>query len=252
MIINNTTKRRTNSNSSLLNHFSAQNLSSSHIDFQSSQSKTFHKPNEKFQQPHMYSTPLKKQRLDYSNSKKQNLGCDQRTGIVNFSNFSIPAMFLKSNNHQNSTRINVSKEVVIESAKDSSQQHGVRKFQQQKTLTLTAANKLSNHDEHSETAASHKSTLDDQYNNNQIQKSEALKGKRKACGIEQPSSVCSLEASNDPNFSFKRHDEDTVDTNDSPYLSDVSSIQPYVIFFKYPYTAQDTHTNMSQSVSVLY
>nr|AFK46721.1 unknown [Medicago truncatula] len=160
-----------------------------------------------------YLTPLKKPGVDSNqtattNSQKQYLmGCEyQKNGKVNFSNFSIPAVFLKSN--QQRVQEKESKAVAC------------TKFQQQKHLTLNAATKsnsgyersrelLPTVDEHSEAAASHTNA-------------PRIRGKRKAsainlCNAQKPSSVCSLEASNDLNFGVRKSHEDT---DDSPYLSD--------------------------------
>lgn len=171
-----------------------------------------------------YLTPLKKPRVDSNqtattNSQKQYLmGCEyQKNGKVNFSNFSIPAVFLKSN--QQRVQEKESKAVAC------------TKFQQQKHLTLNAATKsnsgyersrelLPTVDEHSEAAASHTNA-------------PRIRGKRKAsainlCNAQKPSSVCSLEASNDLNFGVRKSHEDT---DDSPYLSDVSGIHQTICYF---------------------
>lgn len=194
------------------------NLVSSHIHSESSQSKN---------STHMltYLTPLKKPRLEISsqketsNSHKQYLvGCEyQKTGKVNFSNFSIPAVFLKPTHQQNSSRNVLSSQRVQEKV---SKAVAATKFQQQKHLTLNAVNKpnsayetsrelLPTVDEHSEAPASHNSAPE-------------IREKRKAsvanlCNERESSSVCSLEASNDINFGFRKLHEDT---DDSPYLSD--------------------------------
>jgi phytochrome-interacting factor 3 len=165
--------------------------SSSHIDFQSSQSKN---------STHMftYLTPLKKPRMEISSQtettklqKQSMVGCEyQKTGKVNFSNFSVPAVFLKSTHQQNSSRNDVSS----------------TKFQEQKP-NKSSMELLPTVDEHSEAAsASHNSVFD-------------IRQKRKASAIES-SSVCSLEASNDiPNYGLRKLHEET---DDSPYFSDVS------------------------------
>jgi phytochrome-interacting factor 3 len=170
--------------------------SSSHIDFQSSQSKN---------STHMftYLTPLKKPRMEISSqiettkSQKQYMvGCEyQKTGKVNFSNFSVPAVFLKSTHQQNSSRNDVSS----------------TKFQEQKP-NKSSMELLPTVDEHSEAAsASHNTAFD-------------IRQKRKAsaidlCNERGSSSVCSLEASNDPNYGLRKLHEET---DDSPYFSDVS------------------------------
>jgi phytochrome-interacting factor 3 len=159
--------------------------SSSHIDFQSSQSKN---------STHMftYLTPLKKPRMEISSqiettkSQKQYMvGCEyQKTGKVNFSNFSVPAVFLKSTHQE---------------------------FQEQKP-NKSSMELLPTVDEHSEAAsASHNTAFD-------------IRQKRKAsaidlCNDRGSSSVCSLEASNDPNYGLRKLHEET---DDSPYFSDVS------------------------------
>jgi hypothetical protein len=205
-------------------------LGSSHSDFHSSQSKN---------STHMftYLTPLKKPRLDSNqtattNSQKQYLmGCEyQKNGKVNFSNFSIPAVFLKST-HQQRVQEKESKEVAS------------TKFQQQKHLTLNAATKsnsayersrelLPTVDEHSEAASSHTNA-------------PRIRGKRKAsainlCNAREPSSVCSLEASNDLNFGVRKSYEDT---DDSPYLSDdVSGIQETICYFTFVVSYYEART----------
>jgi phytochrome-interacting factor 3 len=159
--------------------------SSSHIDFQSSQSKN---------STHMftYLTPLKKPRMEISSQtettklqKQSMVGCEyQKTGKVNFSNFSVPAVFLKSTHQE---------------------------FQEQKP-NKSSMELLPTVDEHSEAAsASHNTAFD-------------IRQKRKAsaidlCNERGSSSVCSLEASNDPNYGLRKLHEET---DDSPYFSDVS------------------------------
>lgn len=140
-----------------------------------------------------YLTPFKKPRLETSSqietTKLQQGGCEyQKTEKVNFSNFSIPAVFLKPTHRQNSSRNVLSSERV-----------------QEKELLPTL-------DEHSEAADNHSSAF-------------GIREKRKASDIEvcnepESSSACSLEASNDPNFGFRDHEENY----DSPYFSDVSGI----------------------------
>ncbi|CAL5194910.1 unnamed protein product [Lathyrus oleraceus] len=156
--------------------------SSSYVDFQSSQTKN---------NTHMftYLTPFKKPRLETSSqietTKLQQGGCEyQKTEKVNFSNFSVPAVFLKPTHRQNSSRNVLSSERV-----------------QEKELLPTL-------DEHSEAADNHSSAF-------------GIREKRKASDIEvcnepESSSACSLEASNDPNFGFRDHEENY----DSPYFSD--------------------------------
>ncbi|KAL5060782.1 hypothetical protein RYX36_032386 [Vicia faba] len=167
---------------------------SSHIDFQSSQTKN---------NTHMltYLPPFKKPRVDSSN---HNLGggCEyQKTEKVNFSNFSIPKVFLKSTHQQNSSRNVLSSERVQEKE---SKAIAPTKFQQQKPLTQLPPTL----DEHSENAACHNSTF-------------GIREKRKASDInvyDEPSSssACSLEASNDPNYGFRDHEN----SYDSPYFCD--------------------------------
>ncbi|CAK8544472.1 unnamed protein product [Lathyrus sativus] len=163
--------------------------SSSYVDFQSSQTKN---NTHKF----TYLTPFKKPRVETSSQiettklqQKQYLGgCEyQKPEKVNFSNFSIPAVFLKSTHQEKESKATAS-----------------TKFQQQKHLTEL----LPTLDEHSEAAASHDSAF-------------GIGVKRKASDINvynepSSSSVCSLEASNDPNFGFRDHE----DNYDSPYFSD--------------------------------
>jgi len=197
-------------------------IGSSHSDFHSSQSKN---------STHMftYLTPLKKPRVDSNqtattNSQKQYLmGCEyKKNGKVNFSNFSIPAVFLKSTHQQNSSR-NVlfsqreqEKETLNAATKSNSA------YERSRELLPTV-------DEHSEAAASHTNA-------------PRIRGKRKAsainlCNARKPSSVCSLEASNDLNFGCRKSYEDT---DDSPYLSDVSGIQETICYFFFT-TGHDTY-----------
>ncbi|XP_058738427.1 transcription factor PIF3-like [Vicia villosa] len=151
---------------------------SSYIDFQSSQTKN---------NTHMltYLPPFKKPRVETSNHYLG--GCEyQKTEKVNFSNFSIPKVFLKSTHQGKESKAIAS-----------------TKFQQQKPLTQL----LPTIDEHSEVSDSHSSAF-------------GIREKRKASDIEgydEPSSsACSLEASNDSNFGFGNHE----DNYDSPYFSD--------------------------------
>lgn len=193
-----------------------------------------------------YSAPLKKPRMDSSltpltNSQKQN-----------FSNFLIPEVFLKStNHHRNSatqtTRIALSPRVkeiehskvenstsskgatdnstVIESAKGS---HVLTGFQGQRFLTTNKWNTKSiversaaappPLDEHSE-AVSHSNS-----SNGTTQYEALAKGKAKNDNLCNEraiasSSVCSIEASYNPNFGSRKHDQDS---DDSAFLSDVS------------------------------
>ncbi|WJX85241.1 hypothetical protein P8452_67727 [Trifolium repens] len=111
------------------------------------------------------------------------VGCEyQKTGKVNFSNFSVPAVFLKSTHQE---------------------------FQEQKP-NKSSMELLPTVDEHSEAAsASHNTAFD-------------IRQKRKAsaidlCNDRGSSSVCSLEASNDPNYGLRKLHEET---DDSPYFSD--------------------------------
>lgn len=206
------------------------------------------------------STPFKKPKIDSSqtpttpttNSQKQYLqGCDeQRTGPgkVNFSNFLIPAVFLKSthNHHQNSAR-NVAPSARVEeiefkaainnsinSSKALDQSAVIESSKQTTSLTANKWNQASLadqrsvepplDDEHSEAVGHNNSALGThgfrgQCNN---QTSAALKAKGKVnanlCNERASSSVYSLGASNDPNFGTRKYEE----TDDSAYLSDVS------------------------------
>jgi len=198
-------------------------LGSSHSDFYSSQSKN---------STHMFTyltPPLKKPRVDSNQTATYLMGCEyQKREKVNFSNFSIPAVFLKSTHQQNSSRNVLSSQRVQEKE---SKAVASTKFEQQKHLTLNAATKsnsgyersrelLPTVDEHSEAASSHTNA-------------PRIRGKRKAsainlCKAREPSSVCSLEASNDLNFGVRKSHEDT---DDSHYLSDVSGIHETIYYF---------------------
>ncbi|XP_061366269.1 transcription factor PIL1-like [Gastrolobium bilobum] len=196
-------------------------------------------------QQSLHSAPLKKPRMESSqtpatNSQKQYLGCDQRTRKVNFANFLIPAVFLKPIYEGNNARVeeievgkvekaeaastsskDLDHSTLIESAKGS---QGLTGFQEQTSLTANKSNPAllversmePPFDEHSE-AAGHNCAL-----GNKTSSSEAVKGRGKAntnlCSepFLASSSVCSLGASNDPNFGSRKHE----DTDGSTYLSD--------------------------------
>ncbi|KAL2345544.1 hypothetical protein Fmac_006829 [Flemingia macrophylla] len=199
---------------------------------QSSQSKNSFKFNEEFSdmlrpvttgighiQPCLPSSPLKKQRTDSTQTPSTT---NQRTTKVNFSNFSIPAVFLKSATYQGNSATQQTKEeskvekVAVESGKESNG------FQRKTSLTVErSAKPLPQVDEQSEAVRIHRSQGQPC---DQTPSSEALTAKEKGCSntnmCHEPylasSSVCSLGASNTPNISFKKHE----DTDDSIYFSD--------------------------------
>ncbi|RDX62331.1 Transcription factor PIL1, partial [Mucuna pruriens] len=184
------------------------------------------------------SASFKKQTTDStqtpaSATNTRNLGCNQRTQKANFSNFSIPAVFLKSTTCQGNSATQQAKnnasqgrveEVearkVEKSAKES---HG---FQKQTSLTVERSAKPPPPpplDEQSE-AVGHNSGGALEIHRSQGQRcdqtSSAAKAKANTNMCHEPflasSSVCSLGASNDPNPGIRKHD----DTDDSTYLSD--------------------------------
>lgn len=162
------------------------------------------------------SSPLKKQITD---STQTPLATNQMTTKVNFSNFSIPAVFLKQGNsatQQTKEASKVEKVAADESAKES---HG---FLKQTFLTVERSSKpLPPVDEHSEAVGTHRFQGQ---GFDQMPSSETLRAKAKGCNntdmshelLLASSSVCSLGASNDPNISFRKHE----DTDDSIYFSD--------------------------------
>ncbi|KAK7284505.1 hypothetical protein RJT34_19251 [Clitoria ternatea] len=170
------------------------------------------------------SAPQKKQRTDSNKTpaatNSHNLVSDQRTrNRVNFSNFLIPAVFLKSTTCEGNSATQhiknvpassakVDKEIVDESAKGF---HGLEGFQNKTpTFVEKSAEPLSQpFDEHSE-AVGH-----------------TLRAKRKADNepLVASSSACSLGASNDPNLGMRKHE----DTDDSTYLSDNEEEQEDIV-----------------------
>ena len=179
------------------------------------------------------SSPLKKQRTDSTQTP--------RPAKVNFSNFSIPAVFLKSTTHQGNSATQQTNnhssparmEEIIEARKVEQSVKESHGFQKQTSLTVERSTKLPTPpvDEHSEAVGHNCGVLgihrsQGQLRCDQTSTSEALiRAKAKAYNnnanmCHEPllasSSVCSLGASNDPNLGFRKH-EDT-----ETYLSDVS------------------------------
>ncbi|KAL2566729.1 hypothetical protein AAZV13_19G184700 [Glycine max] len=179
------------------------------------------------------SSPLKKQRTDSTQTP--------RPAKVNFSNFSIPAVFLKSttttttNNYQGNSATQQTKNhssparvEEIEALKVDKSAKETQCFQKQTSLTVERSTKLPTPavDEHSEAAGHNCGVLGIHRSQGQTSTSEALRAKAKAYNnnninmCHEPllasSSVCSLGASNDPNLGFRKHE----DTDDSTYLSD--------------------------------
>lgn len=160
------------------------------------------------------SSPLKKQRTHSTQTpptppNTRNMGFHQTTAKVNFSNFSIPAVFLKSSTcHGSST---------TQQTKNYSYPARVEEIERSEKPPPPL-------DEHSEAIG---------LGIHRHQAQQALRAKEKAYNInnticKEPflaSSVCSLGASNDPNVGIRK-DEDTDDSN---YLSDVSGTLGYVL-----------------------
>ncbi|TKY61642.1 Transcription factor PIF3 [Spatholobus suberectus] len=183
-------------------------------------------------------SPLKKQRTDSTQTpaatNTRNLGCDQRTAKVNFSNFSIPAVFLKSTTCQgnsatqqaknNASQARVDEIEAGKVGKSAKESHG---FQKQTSLIVERSAKPPPPvDEHSEAIGHNSGALGihrcQGQRCDQTSSSEALRAGAKAntnvCHepLLASSSVCSLGASNDPNLGMRKHE----DTDDSTYLSD--------------------------------
>jgi len=195
-------------------------------------------------------SPLKKQRTDSTQTppppNTRNMGFDQRTAKVNFSNFSIPAVFLKpstchgssttqqTKNHSSPARVEgVEARKVEKSTKES------QGFQKQTSLTVERSAKPPPPlDEHSEAIALEIHRHQGQLRYDQTSGAEALRAKEKAYNnsntvCKEPflaSSVCSLGASNDPNVGIRKNE----DTDDSTYLSDVSGTLGYAFTFFSP------------------
>ncbi|KAK7337600.1 hypothetical protein VNO77_18182 [Canavalia gladiata] len=257
---------------SLLDHFPSQrdsNMNSSHQSnaqdsTQSSQTKNSCKLNEEFanllrpqkdsnnaNSHHLFNysskhclplSPLKKQTTNSNqttspSTNSHNLRCDQREKRVNFSNFSIPAVFLKSASYQGNittepTRnarvdeIEASNKVekVLEAVETGKGSDGLKGLEKQTPFVeRSAAEALQ--DEHSEAVGHNSAALGIHTSHaqrcDQTLSSEALREKGNNANLcnEQllpSSSVCSLGASNDPNFSTRKLE----DTDDSTYLSD--------------------------------
>ncbi|KAL5135816.1 Transcription factor PHYTOCHROME INTERACTING FACTOR-LIKE 15 [Glycine soja] len=178
------------------------------------------------------SSPLKKQRTVDSTQTPP-------TPKVNFSNFSIPAVFLKSTTHQGNSATQQTNnhssparmEEIIEARKVEQSVKESHGFQKQTSLTVERSTKLPTPpvDEHSEAVGHNCGVLgihrsQGQLRCDQTSTSEALiRAKAKAYNnntnmCHEPllasSSVCSLGASNDPNLGLRKH-EDT-----ETYLSD--------------------------------
>ncbi|ESW35246.1 hypothetical protein PHAVU_001G218800 [Phaseolus vulgaris] len=184
------------------------------------------------------SSPLKKQRTDSTQTlpppNARNLGFDQRTAKVNFSNFSIPAVFLKSSTCQGSRTTQQAKNhsspprtEEIEAPKVEKSTKESQGFQKQTSLTVERSAKPPPPlDEHSEAIGHGIHRYQDQLRCDQTSGSESLRAKENAYNnnnnntfCQEPflaSSVCSLGASNDPNHGIRKHE----DTDDSIYLSD--------------------------------
>jgi hypothetical protein len=127
-----------------------------------------------------YLTPLKKPRMEISSQtetaklqKQSMVGCEyQKTGKVNFSNFSVPAVFLKSTHQE---------------------------FQEQKP-NKSSMELLPTVDEHSEAAsASHNSVFD-------------IRQKRKASAIESSSVCSLEASNDIPNYGLRKLHEETDDS----------------------------------------
>lgn len=193
------------------------------------------------------SSSLKKQRTASTQTppppNTRNLGFDQRTAKVNFSNFSIPAVFLKSGTCQGSSTIqqakNHSSPARVEDIEARKVEKSTQGFQKQTSLTVERSAKPPPPlDEQSEAIGLAIHRHQGQLRCDQGSGSEPVRAKEKAYNnnntfCQEPflaSSVCSLGASNDPNHGIRKHE----DTDDSIYLSDVSGTLGYVLTFFSP------------------
>lgn len=171
-------------------------------------------------------------------TKTLNFGLDQRTTKVNFSNFSIPSVFLKSTTCQGNSATHQTKNDASQARVEEKPAKESNGFQKQTSLTVERSTKPPPPlDEHSEAfvghnISTHSRSQDQHFCDQNLISSEALRAKGKAntntCHEAwlASSSVCSLGASNDPNFGIRTHE----DTDDSAYLSDVSGTLAYNIF----------------------
>ncbi|XP_047178885.1 transcription factor PHYTOCHROME INTERACTING FACTOR-LIKE 15-like [Vigna umbellata] len=183
------------------------------------------------------SSPLKKQRTDSTQTpppppNTRHMGFDQTTAKVNFSNFSIPAVFLKSSTCHGSSTTQQTKHYSYPARMEEIEARKVEKstkesqgFQKQTSLTVERSAKPPPPlDEHSEAIGLGIHRHQGQLRYDQTSPSEALRAKEKAYNnnntvCKEPflaSSVCSLGASNDPNVGIRKNE----DTDDSTYLSD--------------------------------
>ncbi|CAJ1872394.1 unnamed protein product [Sphenostylis stenocarpa] len=188
-------------------------------------------------QQRLPSSPLEKHRTDSTQTpppaNTRNMGFDQRTAKVNFSNFSIPAVFVKSitckgNSATQQAKYHSSPAKVeeIEARKVEKSAEESQVLRKQTSLTVErSANPPPPLDEHSEAVGLGIHRYQGQLPCDQTPVSEAHKEKEKAYNnnknnntvCREPflasSSVCSLGASNYPNLGIRKH-EDTDDSND--------------------------------------
>ncbi|WVZ07070.1 hypothetical protein V8G54_020416 [Vigna mungo] len=176
------------------------------------------------------SSPLKKQRTHSTHTPPtpptRNMGFDQTTAKGNFSNFSIPAVFLKSSTCHGSSTTQQTKNYSYPARVEEIEARKVEKstkesqgFQKQTSLTVERSEKPPPPlDEHSEATGLGIHRHQGQLRYDQTSGSEALRAKENTYCKEPflASSVCSLGASNDPNVGIRKNE----DTDDSNYLSD--------------------------------
>ncbi|KAK7259097.1 hypothetical protein RIF29_24693 [Crotalaria pallida] len=188
---------------------------------------------------HLLSTYPSHESLLPSSKKLKYFGkCDQRPAKVvnNFSNFAIPKVFIKSTQPKRNNA-SLTKLGEIEAAKGSK---GLEGFQDQHTsLNANKSNNpvvslVARSDEESAPLDEKSEAVD--HNNASLRakgkavdhNNASLRAKGKAVGHGSnlcnepllPSSVCSLEASNNPNFCITKHEEEEEDSDESTYFSD--------------------------------